>query len=183
MTTPDPLEHLWARTQPRVTRAIRNAHTWLDGHPPTSIGAGTSSGGTGDRTGTLATRHATHGDHHGDLRRDLERTIHRLADLVDRLAPTNRAAAHLERHAAPGDPGCTSCARITDSRGRPWWNPVHRNGRCQWCNRTLARLAADYAIDELPTKVVQWRHDFGRDITSDVAARLMAGVPRRVDST
>jgi hypothetical protein len=153
---PDPLEHLWARTQPRVTRAIRNAHTWLDGHP---TGTGSGSGGTGDRTGTLAARHATHGDPHGDLRRDLERTISRLADLVDRLAPTNRAAAHLATQADDTCPTdcCESCFRDGGHR-----TPKRNDGGrlCRWCQDIARTIGAD----QPPLALVE-KHHRGRRIT------------------
>ncbi len=37
--------------------------------------------------------------------------------------------------ATGGEVGCRSCARLKDSRGRPTFSPVHRDGSqwCRWC--------------------------------------------------
>lgn len=153
--TLDPLHQLWQRTHPRVTRAIDNSATFLDGHPTGSSGPG----GISDRTGTLAVNHATRGDTHGELRRDLARTLDRLARLVDQLAPTNRAAAHLATQASDVCPAgcCESCFRDGGHR-----TPTRREGGklCRWC-QDMARIQGR----DMPALSLVEKHNRGQRIT------------------
>jgi hypothetical protein len=152
---------LYERIRPRITRAITNSATFLDGYPTGGTASGDNEGG---RTAILATAHIEHGDSHGQLRRDLERCIDRLADLVDQLAPSNRAADHLRTAASDECPTgcCQSCWR-TGTR-----TPAKTTGgrMCRWCYDTARALD----MDEPPRMLVD-RHTRGLRITDrDVRA-------------
>ena len=161
MTNLDRTLLLWQNIRPRVERAITNSSTFLDGYPS---GGTASSSGSGDRTGTLATRHAEN-DPHGALRRDLEKWVRDGANLIDRLAPSNAAADHLATKASDDCPPgcCESCfrdgghrtsARTTGSR------------MCKWCQNLAATLAQD-----MPPLMLVQRHNRGQRITDrDVRA-------------
>lgn len=171
MTVPDRTLELYQRIAPRITRAITNSHTFLDGYPT----GGNASGDGTSRTEALGLAHA-HGneqpdgnmtgpnDPHGAARRKLERCIEQLADLVDQLAPSNRAEDHLRTHASDECPTgcCQSCWR-TGTR-----TPAKTTGgrMCRWCYDTARALD----MDEPPRMLVD-RHTRGLRITDrDVRA-------------
>lgn len=146
---------LWQNIRPRVERAIANSSTFLDGYPS---GGTSSSSGSGDRTGTLATRHAE-GDPHGALRRDLEKWVRDGANLIDRLAPSNAAADHLATKASDDCPPgcCESCFRDGGHR-----SPTRTEGSrmCLWCEKTSRGLN----LPAPPLMLVQ-RHNRGQRIS------------------
>lgn len=156
MTHLNPTLVLWNKIRPRVERAIRNADTFRDGFP-TEAGA-IGSGGE-SRTQALAERHLDKGDRHGDLHRDLERTVARLADLVDRLAPSNKAADHLASQASDACPPgcCESCFRDGGHR-----TPSRTPGSklCKWCQNWCYELGGD-----MPPLMLVQRHNRGQRIT------------------
>jgi len=133
MTTPDPTLILWRRICPRIEAAITNSATFLDGYPNGSSGA-VSGSSDESRTQALALSHVTDGDHHGQLRRRLERQIVALADLVDALAPSSAALAHLASKADTGDgPPSGWCASCWRDGGH--YSPTKNAGGelCRWC--------------------------------------------------
>lgn len=156
-TTPDPTLILWRRILPRVEQAISNSSTFLDGYP-TGANAGS---GDGSRTEALACAHVDHGDHHGQLRRRLERQIVALADLVDALAPSSAALAHVASKADQGDgpPAgwCESCWRDNHHHS-PTKNPG--GSLCRWCGDAARHL--DLPMPPLP---LVRKHNRGQRIT------------------
>lgn len=147
---------LWTSIAPRVRRAIENADTFRDGYPASSGGAG----GSGEsRTQRIAERHVDKGDPHGALHREMERVVERLADLVDRLAPSNAAADHLASKASDACPAgrCESCFRDGGHL-----SPTRTAGSrmCRWCEETARTLALD-----LPPLMLVQRHNRGQRIT------------------
>ncbi len=155
MTQLDPLHVLWRHIAPRVPRAIANSSTWLDGYPS----GGGSTNSRGDRTSTVAERHLDLGDHHGAQRRELERAILRVADLVDRLAPTLATADHLATKTSDTPPSgsCESCWRDAGHRS-PTRDPGGR--LCRWCADMARHLNAD-----TPPLVLVQRHTRGQRVT------------------
>lgn len=155
MTNLDRTLLLWQNIRPRVERAIANSSTFLDGYPS---GGTSSSSGSGDRTGTLATRHAE-SDPHGALRRDLEKWVRDGANLIDRLAPSNAAADHLATKASDACPPgcCESCFRDGGHRS-PTKNPGGK--MCKWCQDYARELNMD-----MPPVMLVLRHNRGQRIT------------------
>ena len=158
--TLDPTRALWDKIAPRVSRAIDNSSTFLDGYP---TGSSSSASGSGDRTGTLAARHIGNGDRHGDARRELERAITQLAHLVDRLAPSNAAADHLATKASDACPPgcCESCFRDAGHRTQA---RTTGSKLCRWCADTARSLNMDLP----PISLVRTYHVRGRITTADV---------------
>lgn len=155
MTNLDRTLQLYQHIRPRIERAITNSATFRDGYP--AGGTGTSSG-TGDRTGQTAARHLDNGDTHGQLRRDLERCVARLADLVDQLAPSNKALDHLATLASDAcPPSCCQACWDTGTR-TPTKNPG--GVLCRWCGDTARALNMD-----APPRALVDKHNRGLRIT------------------
>ena len=161
MTSLDRTLLLWQNIRPRVERAIANSSTFLDGYPS---GGTSSSSGSGDRTGTLATRHAE-SDPHGALRRDLEKWVRDGANLIDRLAPSNAAADHLATKTSDiCPPGCcTSCFRDGGAHERA---RTPGSKLCRWC----ADVARSLEMDQPPIALVRTYRMRGRITNADVRA-------------
>jgi len=159
---------LYERIRPRITRAITNSATFLDGYPTGGTASGDNEGG---RTAILATAHIEHGDSHGQLRRDLERCIDRLADLVDQLAPSNRAADHLRTHASDECPTgcCQSCWRDHGHR-----EPARTEGSrlCKWCAEWANELGTDMPYMTLLRLRHQGKRITQRDVDQAVRNKL-----------
>jgi hypothetical protein len=165
---------LYERIRPRITRAITNSATFLDGYPT----GGNASGDGTSRTEALGLAHAYGNekengamtgpnDAHGATRRQLERCIDQLADLVDQLAPSNKAADHLRTSASDACPdGCCQPCWRTGTR-TPTKNPGGR--MCRWCNDTARALD----MDEPPHVLVD-KHTRGVRIT-DRDVRMATG--------
>lgn len=169
MTELDRTLELYRAISPRVTRAITNSATFQDGYP---TGGGSGGSGPADhRTAETALVHA-YGredpetgkmtgprDPHGADRKALEATIQRLADLVDRLAPSNKAQDHLATQASDACPPgcCESCFRDGGHRS-PTKNPGGK--MCKWCLDYARELKAD-----MPPLMLVQRHNRGQRIT------------------
>lgn len=168
MTDLDRTLELYERIRPRITRAITNSATFLDGYPTGGTASGDNEGG---RTAILATAHIEHGDSHGQLRRDLERCIDRLADLVDQLAPSNRAADHLRTHASDECPTgcCQSCWRDHGHR-----EPARTEGSrlCKWCAEWANELGTDMPYMTLLRLRHQGKRITQRDVDQAVRNKL-----------
>lgn len=168
MTDLDRTLELYQRIAPRITRAITNSHTFLDGYPTGGTASGDNEGG---RTAILATAHLEHGDAHGQLRRDLEKCIGRLADLVDQLAPSNRAADHLRTAASDECPTgcCQSCWRDHGHR-----EPARTEGSrlCKWCAEWANELGTDMPYMTLLRLRHQGKRITQRDVDQAVRNKL-----------
>lgn len=175
MTNLDRTLLLWQNIRPRVERAIANSSTFLDGYP-----SGGSSGGSGPadhRTAETALVHAygredtetgkmtgAH-DPHGADRKALEQTIKRLADIVDRLAPSNAAADHAAMKTSDVCPPgcCTSCFRDGGAHERA---RTPGSKLCRWC----ADVARSLEMDQPPIALVRTYRMRGRITNADVRA-------------
>jgi hypothetical protein len=168
MTELDPTLAVYRSIAMRIERAIRIAADARDGYPSGGSGA---AGGTSDRTGTIAVRHVDGGDRHGEFYADLERAVMRLADLVNRAAPNNRASEHLAAstpEAARRPDECPSCWRDGGYRAK-----VRADGRmCRWCDDWARELKADMP----PLMLVELHHQ-GRRIT-DRDVRIAMNIKR-----
>lgn len=178
MTDLDRTLELYQRIAPRITRAITNSHTFLDGYPT----GGTASGDGTSRTEALGLAHA-HGneqpdgnmtgpnDPHGAARRKLERCIEQLADLVDQLAPSNRAADHLRTAASDECPTgcCQSCWRDHGHR-----EPARTEGSrlCKWCAEWANELGTDMPYMTLLRLRHQGKRITQRDVDQAVRNKL-----------
>jgi len=153
-----------------------------------------------DRTGRLACSYCADPKMADPARHDLEQlnaAVHAIRnhtangrhyidfiDIVDRWAPTEQRRTKIEdglRAAAEGkgEDGCTSCARVKDSRGYPLHNPQHPGLTiCQSCHATLKRVRAhDRYVDAelVPIVVLEWRQRHaGKQVSEAILDRLLA---------
>jgi hypothetical protein len=148
---------LYKQVAPRVERAIVNSVTFLDGYPTGSSASGSDN--EGGRTAIVATSHVEKGDKHGHLKAELDKCIAQLADIVDKLAPSNKAADHMASQASDQCPPgyCESCFR-DNGHHTPSKNPGGR--MCKWCQNLARTLTVD-----LPPIVLVQRHNRGQRIT------------------